>query len=66
MAQEPESAVSIEVKNLVKRYPKAPVNAVDDISYTGYRLGVVGFGCNHRRFLYPGDKNVPQSCSHVG
>ena len=45
MAQEPESAVSIEVKNLVKRYPKAPVNAVDDISFSvrrGENFGLLG------------------------
>ena len=34
MADEPEAAVSIEVQNLVKRYPKATFNAVDDISFS--------------------------------
>ena len=32
MAAQPQEQYTIEVEHLVKRYPKAPVNAVDDIS----------------------------------
>jgi ABC-2 type transport system ATP-binding protein len=45
MAEEPEAAVSIDVQNLVKRYPKATFNAVDDISFSvrhGEIFGLLG------------------------
>jgi ABC-2 type transport system ATP-binding protein len=42
MAEEPEVAVSIEVQNLVKRYPKATFNAVDDISFSVGRGEIFG------------------------
>lgn len=42
MSEEPEVAVSIEVQNLVKRYPKATFNAVDDISYSVRRGEIFG------------------------
>src|SRR5579859_1813528 len=42
MAEEPEVAVSIEVQNLVKRYPKATFNAVDDISFSVRRGEIFG------------------------
>ncbi len=37
-----DNPVSIEVKNLVKRYPRASFNAVDDISFTVQRGEVFG------------------------
>jgi ABC-2 type transport system ATP-binding protein len=42
MVEEPEAAVSIEVQNLVKRYPKATFNAVDDISFSVRRGEIFG------------------------
>src|SRR5438874_172247 len=42
MAEEPEAAFSIEVQNLVKRYPKATFNAVDDISFSVRRGEIFG------------------------
>ena len=42
MAEEQEAAVSIEVQNLVKRYPKATFNAVDDISFSVRRGEIFG------------------------
>jgi ABC-2 type transport system ATP-binding protein len=42
MAEEPETAVSIDVQNLVKRYPKATFNAVDDISFSVRRGEIFG------------------------
>jgi ABC-2 type transport system ATP-binding protein len=42
MAEESEVAVSIEVQNLVKRYPKATFNAVDDISFSVGRGEIFG------------------------
>jgi len=42
MAEEPAAAVSIEVQNLVKRYPKATFNAVDDISFSVPRGEIFG------------------------
>jgi len=42
MAEEPEVAVSIEVQNLVKCYPKATFNAVDDISFSVRRGEIFG------------------------
>jgi ABC-2 type transport system ATP-binding protein len=45
MSENPEQAISIEVQNLVKRYPKASVNAVDDISFSvrrGEAFGLLG------------------------
>jgi ABC-2 type transport system ATP-binding protein len=42
MAEEPEVTVSIEVQNLVKRYPKATFNAVDDISFSVRRGEIFG------------------------
>ena len=45
MSENPEQALSIEVQNLVKRYPKASVNAVDDISFSvrrGEAFGLLG------------------------
>ncbi len=35
MAEEPVAEISIDVQHLVKRYPKATFNAVDDISLSG-------------------------------
>ncbi len=49
MAEEPAAAVSIEVQNLVKRYPKATFNAVDDIS--SMPLMTSPFPCHAARFL---------------
>ena len=34
MSQTEDFSSAIEVEHLVKRYPKAKVNAVDDISFT--------------------------------
>jgi ABC-2 type transport system ATP-binding protein len=45
MSENPEQVISIEVQNLVKRYPKASVNAVDDISFSvrrGEAFGLLG------------------------
>jgi ABC-2 type transport system ATP-binding protein len=42
MAEEPVVADSIEVQNLVKRYPKATFNAVDDISFSVRRGEIFG------------------------
>src|SRR5438477_2248602 len=45
MAEEPVAEISIEVQNLVKRYPKATFNAVDDISFSvqkGEIFGLLG------------------------
>jgi ABC-2 type transport system ATP-binding protein len=45
MAEEPVAEVSIEVQNLVKRYPKATFNAVDDIAFSvrkGEIFGLLG------------------------
>jgi ABC-2 type transport system ATP-binding protein len=45
MSENPAQAISIEVQNLVKRYPKASVNAVDDISFSvrrGEAFGLLG------------------------
>ena len=42
MAEEPEVTVSIKVQNLVKRYPKATFNAVDDISFSVRRGEIFG------------------------
>jgi len=45
MSENPEQAISIEVQNLVKRYPKASFNAVDDISFSvrrGEAFGLLG------------------------
>ena len=42
MAAEPQEHYTIEVEHLVKRYPKAPVNAVDDISFTVRRGEIFG------------------------
>jgi ABC-2 type transport system ATP-binding protein len=45
MSENPAQAISIEVQNLVKRYPKASVNAVDDISFSvrrGESFGLLG------------------------
>ena len=45
MVEEPAAEVSIEVQNLVKRYPKATFNAVDDISFSvpkGEIFGLLG------------------------
>jgi ABC-2 type transport system ATP-binding protein len=45
MADNPGQEVSIEVKNLVKRYPRASVNAVDDVSFSvprGELFGLLG------------------------
>ncbi len=45
MSENPDQVISIEVENLVKRYPKASVNAVDGISFTvrrGESFGLLG------------------------
>ncbi len=42
MAENPEQPISIEVQNLVKRYPRATVNAVDDISFSVRRGEIFG------------------------
>ena len=42
MAENPEETISIEVQNLVKRYPRATVNAVDDISFSARRGEIFG------------------------
>src|SRR5215471_6644614 len=43
MADEPEVALSIDVQNLVKRYPKATFNAVDGVSFSVRRGEIFGF-----------------------
>src|SRR2546421_3304110 len=42
MAEEPLAEISIDVQNLVKRYPKATFNAVDDISFSARRGEIFG------------------------
>ncbi len=42
MADNPEQVISIEVQNLVKRYPRANFNAVDGISFTVRRGEIFG------------------------
>jgi len=42
MAAQPQENYTIEVEHLVKRYPKAPVSAVDDISFTVRRGEIFG------------------------
>lgn len=42
MADNPEQVISIEVQHLVKRYPRASVNAVDDISFAVRRGEIFG------------------------
>ena len=42
MADNPEQVISIEVQNLVKRYPRASFNAVDGISFTVRRGEIFG------------------------
>jgi len=42
MAPQPQEQYTIEVEHLVKRYPKAPVNAVDDISFSVRRGEIFG------------------------
>ena len=42
MADNPEQPISIDVTKLVKRYPRASVNAVDDISYSVRRGEIFG------------------------
>jgi ABC-2 type transport system ATP-binding protein len=42
MAEVPEVALSIDVQNLVKRYPKATFNAVDGISFSVRRGAIFG------------------------
>src|SRR6266849_3818111 len=42
MSENPEQVISIEVENLVKRYPKASVNAVDGISFAVRRGEIFG------------------------
>jgi ABC-2 type transport system ATP-binding protein len=42
MADNPEQVISIDVQNLVKRYPRASVNAVDDISFAVRRGEIFG------------------------
>lgn len=42
MAIQPEQDITIEVQNLVKRYPKASANAVDDISFAVPRGEIFG------------------------
>src|SRR5229473_2106036 len=42
MSENPEQVISIEVENLVKRYPKASVNAVDGISFSVRRGEIFG------------------------
>lgn len=43
MASTPQNPPAIEVRNLVKRYPKADVNAVDNVSFTVQRGEIFGF-----------------------
>src|SRR6266567_700876 len=42
MANNPEQPISIDVAKLVKRYPRASVNAVDDISFSVRRGEIFG------------------------
>jgi ABC-2 type transport system ATP-binding protein len=42
MAAQPKEEYTIEVEHLVKRYPKSPVNAVDDISFAVRRGEIFG------------------------
>src|SRR5262249_29429976 len=42
MAAQAQEQYAIEVEHLVKRYPKAPVNAVDDITFTVRRGEIFG------------------------
>ena len=42
MADNPEQPISIDVTKLVKRYPRASVNAVDDISFSVRRGEIFG------------------------
>lgn len=42
MAENPGQAISIDVQNLVKRYPRATFNAVDDITFTVQRGEIFG------------------------
>lgn len=42
MAENPERVISIDVQNLVKRYPRATFNAVDDITFTVQRGEIFG------------------------
>jgi ABC-2 type transport system ATP-binding protein len=42
MADNPEQVISIDVQHLVKRYPRASVNAVDDISFAVRRGEIFG------------------------
>jgi ABC-2 type transport system ATP-binding protein len=42
MASQPKQDITIEVQNLVKRYPKASANAVDDISFSVPRGEIFG------------------------
>jgi ABC-2 type transport system ATP-binding protein len=42
MADNPEQVISIDVQHLVKRYPRASVNAMDDISFTVRRGEIFG------------------------
>jgi len=42
MANQPKQDITIEVQNLVKRYPKASANAVDDISFSVPRGEIFG------------------------
>jgi ABC-2 type transport system ATP-binding protein len=45
MVSTPQNTLAVEVRNLVKRYPKAATNAVDDVSFTiprGEIFGLLG------------------------
>ncbi|MHB8595619.1 MAG: ABC transporter ATP-binding protein [Ktedonobacteraceae bacterium] len=42
MVSTPQNPPAIEVRNLVKRYPKAATNAVDDVSFTVQRGEIFG------------------------
>lgn len=42
MVSTPQNPSAIEVRNLVKRYPKATANAVDDVSFTVQRGEIFG------------------------
>ena len=42
MVSTPHNSPTIEVRNLVKRYPKATTNAVDDVSFTVQRGEIFG------------------------
>jgi ABC-2 type transport system ATP-binding protein len=42
VASTPQSSTAIEVRNLVKRYPKAATNAVEDVSFTVQRGEIFG------------------------